>query len=42
MITQILRKNFPETHPDDDNIQEEFERCRKKGKSLDLEIRIKK
>ncbi|BEV02864.1 ATP-binding protein [Chryseobacterium gambrini] len=34
-------KNFPETHPDDDNIQEEFERCRKKGKSLDLEIRIK-
>lgn len=34
-------KNFPETHPDDENIQEEFERCRKKGKSLDLEIRIK-
>ncbi|WP_288460795.1 ATP-binding protein [uncultured Chryseobacterium sp.] len=34
-------KNFPETHPDDENIQEEFQRCRKKGKSLELEIRIK-
>ncbi|QQV04273.1 MULTISPECIES: ATP-binding protein [Chryseobacterium] len=34
-------KNFPETHPDDLNINEELERCRKKSKALDLEIRIK-
>lgn len=32
---------FPETHPDDPNIISEFERCRKKGKSLELESRIK-
>lgn len=32
---------FPETHPDDLDIKEEYERCRKKGKSLELEIRIK-
>ncbi|MGR3853710.1 MULTISPECIES: hybrid sensor histidine kinase/response regulator [Chryseobacterium] len=34
-------QNFPETHPDDHNISEELERCRKKGKALELEIRIK-
>ena len=34
-------QNLPETHPDDFNIQEEFERCKKKGKSLELEVRIK-
>ncbi len=34
-------KSFPETHPDDRNIKEELERCRKKGKALELEIRIK-
>ncbi|MFC3157369.1 response regulator [Chryseobacterium arachidis] len=34
-------RDFPETHPDDHNISEEFERCRKKGKSLELEVRIK-
>ncbi|WP_209389376.1 MULTISPECIES: response regulator [unclassified Chryseobacterium] len=34
-------KVFPETHPDDYVIQEEFERCKKKSKPLDLEIRIK-
>lgn len=34
-------QNFPETHPDDYNIKDEFERCRKKGKALELEIRIK-
>ncbi|WP_374461621.1 ATP-binding protein [Chryseobacterium taeanense] len=34
-------KQFPETHPDDFNIQEEFERCRKKGTALELEVRIK-
>ncbi|AZA80182.1 response regulator [Chryseobacterium sp. G0186] len=32
---------FPETHPDDHDIREELERCRKKGKALELEIRIK-
>ncbi|SDQ10023.1 PAS domain S-box-containing protein [Chryseobacterium soldanellicola] len=34
-------QEFPETHPDDFNIMEEFERCRKKGKALELEVRIK-
>lgn len=34
-------KYFPETHPDDFNIKEEFERCRKKGTALELEVRIK-
>lgn len=34
-------QDFPETHPDDHNISEELERCRKKGKALELEIRIK-
>lgn len=34
-------KDFPETHPDDFNIKEEFERCRKKGTALELEVRIK-
>jgi len=32
---------FPETHPDDFSITEEFSRCKKKGKALELEIRIK-
>ena len=32
---------FPQTHIDDLNIQEEFERSRKKGKAMELEIRIK-
>ncbi|MEN4762616.1 MULTISPECIES: response regulator [unclassified Chryseobacterium] len=34
-------QEFPETHPDDLNIKEEFERCKKKGKFLELEVRIK-
>lgn len=34
-------QSFPETHPDDPNIKEEFERCKKKGKALELEVRIK-
>jgi DNA-binding response OmpR family regulator len=34
-------QDFPETHPDDLHIKEEFERCKKKGKALELEIRIK-
>ncbi|OCA72590.1 hybrid sensor histidine kinase/response regulator [Chryseobacterium artocarpi] len=34
-------QSFPETHPDDRDIKEELERCRKKGKALELEIRIK-
>ena len=34
-------QQFPETHPDDLNIEEEFQRCRKKGKPLELEARIK-
>lgn len=34
-------KEFPETHPDDFNINEEFERCQKKGIALELEVRIK-
>ncbi|PWN71940.1 hybrid sensor histidine kinase/response regulator [Chryseobacterium phosphatilyticum] len=34
-------QNFPETHPDDFNILEEFERARKRGKALELEVRIK-
>jgi len=33
--------DFPETHPDDHDIQQEFEECRKRGKALELEIRIK-
>lgn len=33
--------DFPDVHPDDHNIREEFERCRKKGKALELEARIK-
>lgn len=35
-------KEFPETHPDDLNIQEEFDLCRKRGKPLDLEVRLRK
>ncbi|MFZ4929028.1 response regulator [Chryseobacterium sp. Mn2064] len=34
-------QNFPETHPDDPDIEEEFERARKRRKALELEIRIK-
>ncbi|MCS3531713.1 response regulator [Chryseobacterium sp. JUb7] len=34
-------QEFPETHPDDFCIKEELERCKKKGKALELEIRIK-
>lgn len=34
-------REFPETHFDDADIHEEFERCRKKGKALELEARIK-
>ncbi|WP_114821820.1 response regulator [Chryseobacterium sp. KLBC 52] len=34
-------QHFPEVHPDDPDIIEEFERCRKKGKALELEMRIK-
>jgi two-component system phosphate regulon sensor histidine kinase PhoR len=33
-------KHFPQTHPDDFSIEEEFERCRKKGRALELEVRI--
>ncbi|WP_315058643.1 response regulator [Chryseobacterium indoltheticum] len=33
--------SFPETHPDDFSITEEFSQCKKKGKALELEIRIK-
>lgn len=33
--------DFPEAHPDDLNIREEFERCRKKSKALEMEVRIK-
>lgn len=32
---------FPETHSDDFDIAEEFARCRKKGKALEMEVRIK-
>lgn len=32
---------FPETHPDDPNIREEFDRCQKKGKAMELEVRIR-
>ncbi len=32
---------FPESHPDDPDITEEFERCKKRGKALELEVRIK-
>lgn len=35
-------KEFPETHSEDLNIYKEFQRSRKKGKPLELEIRIKK
>ncbi|CAI8782218.1 response regulator [Chryseobacterium sp. IT-36CA2] len=34
-------QNFPEIYSDDPDIIEEFERCRKKGKALELEVRIK-
>lgn len=34
-------KQFPETHPDDFNIEEQLERCRKKETALELEVRIK-
>lgn len=34
-------QQFPETHPEDKNIRTEFEECRKRGKALELEIRIK-
>lgn len=34
-------QGFPESHPDDLNIREEFERCKRKGKALELEVRIK-
>jgi len=34
-------KVFPETHADDHSILLEFERCRKKKKALELEIRIR-
>lgn len=37
----ISDTSFPETHPDDLDIKEEFARCKKKGKALQLEIRIK-
>jgi len=33
--------DFPETHPDDHSILERFEECRKHGKALELEVRIK-
>lgn len=33
-------QHFPQTHPDDFSIEGEFERCRKKGKALELEVRI--
>ena len=32
---------FPETHPDDLNIRDEFDRCQRKGKALEMEVRIK-
>ncbi|MGD1317859.1 response regulator [Chryseobacterium sp. 2R14A] len=32
---------FPQTHPDDFDIAEEFARCKKKGKALEMEVRIK-
>ncbi|WP_294244885.1 ATP-binding protein, partial [uncultured Chryseobacterium sp.] len=32
---------FPETHPDDPGIQEEFDRCKKNGKAMELEVRIR-
>lgn len=34
-------QDFPESHPDDADIREEFERCKRKGKALELEVRIK-
>lgn len=34
-------EQFPETHPDDFNIKEELDRCRKKETALELEVRIK-
>lgn len=34
-------QEFPETHPDDHDILTEFEECRKRGKALELELRIK-
>lgn len=34
-------EEFPQTHPDDFDIREEFERCRKKGQALEMEVRIK-
>ena len=37
----ISDTSFPETHPDDLVIDEEFALCKKKGKALELEIRIK-
>lgn len=37
----ISEEKFPETYEDDLNIKEEFEKCRKKGKALELETRIK-
>lgn len=37
----ISDTSFPEVHPDDLDIKEEFSRCKKKGKALELEIRIK-
>ncbi|MFY1046010.1 response regulator [Chryseobacterium sp. GP-SGM7] len=37
----ISDTSFPEVHPDDLDIKEEFSRCRNKGKALELEIRIK-
>ncbi|KFF26553.1 hybrid sensor histidine kinase/response regulator [Chryseobacterium vrystaatense] len=33
--------DFPDVHPDDLNIREEFDRCRKKNRALELEVRIK-
>ncbi|WP_379963178.1 ATP-binding protein [Epilithonimonas sp. UC225_85] len=33
--------DFPETHPDDHSILQEFDRSKKKGKALELESRIK-
>lgn len=37
----VSERDFPETHPDDPDIEEEYARCRKKGKSLEIETRIK-
>jgi len=34
-------QDFPVTHPDDHDIRLELEECRKRGKALELEIRIK-